>query len=84
MRAFHYSPGRESARRDVEYATVRATLANRTDKAVLLSRDDLLQAVWVPKSKLEIGSRVQAEKAVMKTEVSLRIELDFALAQHLV
>lgn len=83
-RAFHTAPGRETAKRNVEYAIVKANLAQRTDKAVLLSREDLVQAVWVPKFRLEISSRIQAEKAVLKTEVALSIELDFALAQNLV
>ena len=83
-RPFQSAPGRESARRTVEYATVKATLANRTDKAVLLSREDLVQAVWVPNFRMEISSRIRAERAVLKTDVSLSIELAFALENRLV
>lgn len=83
-RPFRSAPGRENAHRQVEYAVVKATLANRTDKAVLLSREDLVAAVWVPNFRMEISSRIAAARSVLKTEVSLSIELPFALENKLV
>lgn len=84
MRTFHSSPGREPATRYDEYATVKAVLAQRTDLAILLAREDLIQPVWVPKRRLSIQSRVPVERAPLKSDIEVRIELTFALENKLV
>lgn len=83
-RTFHAPPGRENARRSEEYAIVKADLAQRTDLAILLAREDLIQPVWVPKRRLNISSRSLAENAPLKSEISVSVELDFALENKLV
>lgn len=83
-RPFHQPPGRENAVQHAEYARVKAILANRTDKAVLLSREDLVQPVWLPKHALDIGSRVAVERAPLKTEIQIAVELKRAQESGLV
>jgi hypothetical protein len=85
MRPFHSAPGREPARQQYdEYASVKAILANRTDAAILLSREDWLKPVWVPKRRLSIQCRVPVENQALKTEIEVRVELRFALENKLV
>lgn len=83
-RAFHSTPGRESAPRNVEYATVKAILAQRTDLAILLARDDLAAPVWVPKRALSAHGRITAEKALLKTDIEVGVDLRLALEKGLV
>lgn len=83
-RAFHSSPRRENARPVTEYAQVKATLANRTDLAILVSHPDLVQAVWVPKKALDIGGKLQADNAPLKSEIEIGVELKLALEKGLI
>lgn len=75
---------RENARPYEEYATVMAILGQRTEKAILLSRDDWAASVWVPKRCLSFQSRVPVENAALKSEIEIRVELSFALKNRLV
>lgn len=84
MRNEHHFSRQDHARPHVEYATVKATLAQRTESAILLSRDDLPMAVWVPLYALETYSKIQVLKAALKTEIELRIELHMAQVKGLV
>ncbi len=83
-RHFHSPPGREGSHVTEEYATVKAVLAQRTDLAILLTREDLLQPVWVPKRRLNISSRLAAERTPLKDEISVSVDLAFALEHKLV
>jgi hypothetical protein len=83
-RAFHQPPGRENARAHQEYATVTAILAQRTDKAVLLASEKIAPAQWVPLFRLDASSRVKVNRAVKDSEISVQVELEFALAEGLV
>lgn len=83
-RNFNRAAGREHARSEPEYASVKGTLAQRTDLAILISRDDLNAPVWVPKRALAIHSRAPVEKAPLKSEIEIRVELSFALKNKLV
>lgn len=83
-RAFHSAPGRESAHRNVEYATFKAILAQRTDGAVLLARDDLVSPVWVPRRALDITGKLAVEKAPLKSEIEIGVELKLAIEKGLV
>lgn len=81
-RAFHQPPGRENAQRHVEYAAITATLAQKTDKAILLTSDSL--HAWVPLHKLETSSRVTVYRTEKGGEITVHAELEFALAEKLV
>lgn len=82
-RTFRQPPGRENARAPEEYATVKAVLAQRTDKAILLSRDDLVAAVWVPRHALDARGKLAADKAVLKSEITIGVELELAMEKGL-
>lgn len=83
-RTFRSAPGRENARRQVEYANVTATLASKSEKAVLLSSEHIAPAQWVPLYKLDASSKVKAMRAVKGDELTLQVELQFALDEGLV
>lgn len=78
-RAFRSSPGREHAHSEPEYATVKATLAQRTDKAILLAREDLIHPVWVPLRAINFRGRAIAAAAPFKSDIEIGVELQFAL-----
>lgn len=80
-RAFH--SGREHAHSEPEYATVKATLAQRTDKAILLAREDLVHPVWVPLRAINFRGRATAAAAPLKSDIELGVELGFALKNGL-
>lgn len=84
MRAFHSPPGRENARTNTEYATVKVTLIQRTDGAILVDRDDVFQAVWIPRSRLDMAGKLAAENAPLKSTIEIGVELDMALQKGLV
>lgn len=79
-----FSPFSEHAYSPVEYATVKATVANLTDAAVLLSNDAVPMAVWVPRQALDGASRALLYRTTRGQEVELRIELKMALSKGLV
>lgn len=81
-RQFHYA--REHAHMHVEYALVKAILANITDGAVLLSNDALTIPVWVPRQALDAMSRALIYRSVKEQEIELRVELKLALSKGLV
>lgn len=85
MRHFHSPPGRENAHQHKEYATVRAVLANRSDKgALLLTNDKLVVPVWVPPQALDSRGKIAAARAPLKSEVEIGVELNMAIAKGLV
>jgi hypothetical protein len=84
-RTFHQPPGRENARRQVEYATVKATLANRSDRgAILITTETVVIPVWIPPQALDTRGKIAAARAVLKTEITIGIELELALQKGLV
>lgn len=83
-RTFRQPAGRENARAHQEYATVTAILVQRTDKAVLLSSEKIAPAQWVPLFHLDASSRVKVHRAVKDTEISVQVELQFALDEGIV
>lgn len=83
-RTFRQPAGRENARANQEYATVTAILAQRTDKAVLLASEKIAPAQWVPMFRLYASSQVKVSRAVKDTEITVQVELEFALAEGLV
>lgn len=82
-RAFHHSPGRESARSQAEYATVKGILAQRTEGAILLVPTDK-PAQWVPLQALNTSGRVAVHRASLNSEIEIGVELKLALKKHLV
>lgn len=82
-RAFH-SSRREHAAPRTEYATVKGTLAQRTDAAILFDRDDLVQAVWIPRYALDIAGKLAAENAPLKSTIEIGVELQMAMQKGLV
>jgi hypothetical protein len=83
-RHFHSAPGRERAHRQVEYAIVKATLANRTDHALLLTNENVAAPVWVPRHNLDSRGKVAADRAPLKSEITVGVELNTALEKGLV
>ena len=81
-RSFHQPPGRENAQAHTEYATVAGTLAQKTDKAILLTSAEL--HAWVPLHQLDAASRVKIYRTERGADVSIQVELKFALAEKLV
>ena len=79
-----FSPFNEHAFSPTEYALVKATLANITDGAVLLSNDSMTAPVWVPRQALDAASRALIYRSVRGQEVELRVELKLALQKELV
>lgn len=73
----------DHARREVEYATVKATIVNFTEFAVLLSNEKSGSA-WVPKFTLDPASRAILHRKHRGDEVELQIELELALKKNLV
>lgn len=67
----------------VEYATVKGLMVNKTDKAVLIAVDGK-PAKWIPLFRLETPSRALVYRTDKDTEVSLRVQLQFALNEGLV
>lgn len=84
-RTFHQPSGRENARRNVEYATVKATLANVSEKgAVLITNDKVTIPVWIPPQALDSRGRIAAARAPRNSEIEIGIELELALSKGLV
>ncbi|HCE08741.1 MAG TPA: hypothetical protein DEQ40_09110 [Oxalobacteraceae bacterium] len=75
---------RDRAHTHVEFCTVKATLANITDGAVLLSNEALTAPVWVPRQALDAASRALIYRSARGQEVELRVELKLALSKELV
>jgi hypothetical protein len=83
-RPFHQPPGRENARGFTEYAMVRAIVAQVTERALLLTNESVTVPVWVPRSRLQSGSRAMTMGAIRGQEIAVQVELQFALDQRLV
>lgn len=73
----------DHAKRETEYATVKATIVNLTQYAVLL-RNEKCGAAWVPKFALDPVSRALLHRSKREDEVELQVELDLALKKSLV
>ncbi|WP_298800025.1 hypothetical protein [uncultured Devosia sp.] len=83
-RAFHQPPGRENARRHVEYAIVKGVYLNGTDKAVLLTTERMTVPTWIPLRKVEPASRLVVGRATKDMPISIQVELETALEKGLV
>lgn len=83
-RAFHSAPGRENARPAIEYARVKARLANWTDGAVLLVNDKAPAPMWVPRRRLAPVSQALVYRHARGDEIEIEIELTTALEKRLV
>lgn len=83
-RAFHQPPGRENAGLRVEYATITALVAQNTGKALLLANAKISPAQWVPFHALETSSRIKAMRAERGRDITIQVELEFALKANLV
>lgn len=83
-RQFHSAPGRENAHSQKEYALVRATIVQRTDDAILLTNENTITAVWVPKYALNVAGRVAEARAPLKSEIEIGVQLNMALSKGLV
>lgn len=85
MRAFHSAPGRENSISNKEFATVKATLANRSEKgALLLTNEKLTVPVWVPPHALDSRGKIAAARAPLKSEIEIGVELNMALQKGLI
>jgi hypothetical protein len=83
-RTFHNAPGRESATRYVEYAIVKATYLNATEKAVLLISESMSAPTWLPLRRIEPASRLVVTRASKDMPISIQVELATALERGLV
>lgn len=84
-RTFHSAPGREGAHAPKEFATVKATLAKRSDKgALLLTNEKLTVPVWVPPHALDSRGKIAAARAALKSEIEIGVELNMALSKGLI
>lgn len=83
-RQFSHSFHREGTRSETEFAMVKATLANITDGAVLLVSENITPAQWVPRFRLDPVSRSLIYRSHKGDDVTLRVELQFALERKIV
>lgn len=73
----------EHARRHIEYATVKATLANWTDGAILLSGEHLPMETWLPRQALAPASQALIYRSARGSEIEIQVELKMALSKGL-
>lgn len=81
-RTFRQPPGRENARWQTEYASITGIVAQKTDKAILLTSETL--HAWIPLFRLDAASSVKIYRTLKGSEITVRVELDFALKEKLV
>lgn len=82
-RQFRSAPGRENAQRFVEHAVVRGVFITKTEKAILLAVEGQ-PAKWVPFFRLDKSSLALIYRSAKDTEVSVQVQLQFALDQNFV
>ncbi len=83
-RPFFQAPGRENAKSFTEYATITALVCQVTEKSILLSSEKLTPPVWVPFFRMDPSAKVRAMRAERGREISIQVELKWALAEGLV
>lgn len=80
----HHHAHQDHVRRPDEHATVKATLANWTDGAVLLTSDKIVVPVWVPRRALDPASQALIFRTGRGAEIEIRVSLKLALDKGLV
>lgn len=75
---------RDHAPRHIEYVTVKATMANWTDAAILITSEKLTTPAWVPRTALEPTCRAVAWRTLRGGNVELQIEIKMAESKGLI
>ena len=83
-RAFHQPAGRENAASFTELATITGLVCQVTAKALLISSERFNPPVWIPFFRMDPSSKVRAMRAERAKDISIQVDLQWALAERLV